>query len=148
MKSFLGLIVDENNNMKVCRLLILICLAMFNGIITFAQTGTIRVQKKGQLIKTQFDNVNYRLVGIDQYGNVIDSAVVEYEVAVTVRGLFYSEKTAGPYLSSNLQQILNRADQTTILSFDKIKAKDRNGTIVDMPKIKSKIAYDSREYGE
>ncbi|MGB3946636.1 MAG: hypothetical protein WBM13_01510 [Bacteroidia bacterium] len=134
--------------MKVIRLLILIFVALFYAIIASAQTGTIRVQKKGQLLKTQFDNVNYRLVGIDQYGNVIDSAVIEYEVAVTVRGLFYAEKTVGPYLSSNLQQILNRADQTTVLSFDKIKAKDRNGTIIDMPKIKSKIAYDSREYGE
>jgi hypothetical protein len=113
-----------------------------------AQTGTIKVQKKGHLIKTQFDNVNYRLVGIDQYGNVIDSAIVEFEIAVTVRGLFYAEKNVGPFLSSNMQDMLDRADQTTEISFDKIKAKDRNGTILDMPKMKSKIAYDDREYGE
>lgn len=134
--------------MNGIRLLIFVFFTMFGGMVACAQTGTIRVQKKGHLIKTQFDNVNYRLVGIDQYGNVIDSAVVEYEIAVTVRGLFYNEKTVGPYLSPNIQQILSRADQTTVLSFDKIKAKDRDGTILDMPKVKSKIAYDSREYGE
>lgn len=121
---------------------------MFSGTIVKAQKGTIKIQKKGHLVKTQFDNVNYRLVGIDQYGNVIDSAIVEYEIAVTVRGLFYTEKNIGPYLSSNMQDMLNRADQTTEISFDKIKAKDRDGNILDMPKTKSKIAYDVREYDE
>lgn len=134
--------------MNTCRIFVLIFFLFITSSIVQAQTGTIKIQKKGHLVKTQFDNVNYRLVGIDQYGNVIDSAVVEFEIAVTVRGLFYAEKNIGPYLSSNMQDMLDRADQTTEISFYKIKAKDRDGTILDMPKTKSKIAYDSREYGE
>lgn len=134
--------------MNANRLFVLIFFLFITSTIAQAQTGTIKIQKKGHLVKTQFDNVNYRLVGIDQYGNVIDSAVVEFEIAVRVRGLFYAEKNIGPYLSSNMQDMLNRADQTTEISFDKIKAKDRDGTILDMPKTKSKIAYDASEYDE
>jgi hypothetical protein len=134
--------------MNANRLFVLIFFLFITSAIAQAQTGTIKIQKKGHLVKTQFDNVNYRLVGIDQYGNVIDSAVVEFEIAVRVRGLFYAEKNIGPYLSSNMQDMLNRADQTTEISFDKIKAKDRDGTILDMPKTKSKIAYDASEYDE
>lgn len=133
--------------MNVIRLLIFFFLFLLTSL-SQGQTGTIKVQKKGHLIKMQFDNINYRLVGIDQYGNVIDSAAVEFEIAVTVRGLFYAEKNTGPYLSPKMQDVLDRADQTTEITFDKIKAKDRNGTMLDMPKTKAKIAYDARDYGE
>ncbi|MES2591465.1 MAG: hypothetical protein V4608_06245 [Bacteroidota bacterium] len=105
------------------------------------QKGTIKVQKRGHLSKIQFDNVNYRLVGIDQYGNVLDSAVIEFEMSVTIRGIFYSEKTAGQYLSGNMQKLLARCDQTSKIIFDKIKAKDKNGTILDMPKFQYAFGY-------
>ena len=96
--------------------------------------GIIKIQKKGQLAKVQFDNVNYRLVGIDQYGNVIDSAVVEFQMSATINGIFYKEKTVGPALSYQMQQMMGKCDRTTKLVFENIKAKDRNGTLVDMPK--------------
>lgn len=96
--------------------------------------GIIKIQKKGQLAKVQFDNVNYRLVGIDQYGNIIDSAVVEFQMSATINGIFYKEKTVGPALSYQMQQMMGKCDRTTKLVFENIKAKDRNGTLVDMPK--------------
>lgn len=103
--------------------------------------GTIKIQKKGQLSKIQFDNVNYRLIGVDRYGNAIDSAVVEFEMSVTINGIFYSEKTAGPILSYNMRQLLGRSDRTTKIFFEKIKAKDRNGTLIDMPKFQYSFGY-------
>ncbi len=103
--------------------------------------GTIKLQKKGQLSKIQFDNVNYRLIGVDQYGNAIDSAVVGFEMTVTISGIFYSEKTVGPILSYNMRQLLGRCDRTTKIFFEKIKAKDRNGTLIDMPKFQYSFGY-------
>lgn len=103
--------------------------------------GTIKVQKKGHLSKIEFDNVYYRLIGIDQYGNVLDSAVIEFEMSVTIRGIFYSEKTAGHYLSNNMQKLLARCDQSSKIIFDKIKAKDKSGTILDMPKFQYAFGY-------
>ncbi len=113
-----------------------ICCACLNSSFGQDSTvhGTIRVQKKGNLVKVQYDNVNFRLVGIDQYGNVLDSAVLEFEIAVTIQGIFHKEKTNGPLLSNAMQQRLDRADQTTKIFFDKIKAKNRDGTLIDMPK--------------
>lgn len=113
---------------------------VFNGISVFAQEtetenrGTIRVQKIGHLVKIQFDNVNYRLIGIDQYGNVLDSAVVQFQMSATIKGIAYSEKAVGSALTYEMQQLLGKSDRTTKLFFDKIKAKDRNGTLLDMPK--------------
>jgi hypothetical protein len=109
--------------------------------------GTIKIQKKGHLIKILFDNVNYRLIGIDQYGNVLDSAVVEFQMSANIRGIFYSEKAVGPMLSSQMQQLLGRCDGSTKLFFEMIKAKDRNGTLIDMPKFQYTIGY-SGEYND
>lgn len=103
--------------------------------------GTIKLQKSGHLAKIQFDNVNYRLIGIDRYGNVLDSAVVEFEMSVSISGIFYSEKTVGPILSYQMQQLLGRCDRTTKIFFEKIKAKDRNGTIINMPKFQYSFGY-------
>ena len=103
--------------------------------------GTIKVQKKGQLAKIQFDDVNYRLIGIDQYGNVLDSAVVEFQMSVTIKGIFYSEHTVGPALTYQMQQLLGKCDRTSKMFFDKIKAKDRNGTLVEMPKFQYNFGY-------
>lgn len=103
--------------------------------------GTIKVENKGQLAKVAFDNVNYRLIGIDQYGNVQDTAVVEFQMSVTIKGIFYSEKTVGPLLTYQMQQLLGRCDQTTILFFENIKARDKKGTLLNMPKFQYMLAY-------
>jgi len=103
--------------------------------------GTIKVQKKGQLAKVEFDDVNYRLVGIDVYGNVIDSAVVEFEMSVVIKGILYAAKANGPGISKKMQDILNSCDRTSIIYFDKIKAKDKSGNILDIKKIRYTFGY-------
>ena len=102
--------------------------------------GTIKVEKKGQLAKVVFDNINYRLIGIDQYGNPIDSAVVEFQMSVTIKGIAYTEKTVGPALTYQMQQLLGKCDQTSILFFEKIKARDKKGNLLNMPKFQYKLA--------
>ena len=105
------------------------------------QRGTIKVQRKGRPVKAQFDNVNFRLIGIDQYGNILDSAIVEFQMSATIIGVFYSEKTVGPYLSYQTQQLLGKCDRTTKIFFEKIKAKDKNGTLINIPKFQYTFGY-------
>ena len=109
--------------------------------------GTIRVQKSGTLVKTVYDNVNYRLVGIDQYGNVLDTAVLEFKMFVTIKGIYYEENSKGPNLSMKMQQILGKCDQSSKVYFSKIKARDRNGTLVTMPDFIYTIGF-TREHDE
>ncbi|MGQ0828563.1 MAG: hypothetical protein ACT4ON_09230 [Bacteroidota bacterium] len=103
--------------------------------------GTIKVEKKGQLQKIIFDNVNYRLIGIDQYGNILDSAVVEFQMSVTINGIFYSEKAAGPTLTYQMQELIRKCDTSPILFFENIKARNKKGTLVNMPKFKYTFGF-------
>jgi hypothetical protein len=123
------------------KFLFILILILPISIVAQDKRGTIRVHKTGQLVKIQFDDVNYRLIGIDQYGNVLDTAVIEFQMNVTIKGIAYSEKATGPVLSYSMQQLLGKCDRTSKIFFDKIKAKDRNGTIVDMPKFQYNYGY-------
>lgn len=125
---------------------ILFLLLLFSSSISLIaqendNRGTIKIQKKGQLAKIQFDDVNYRLIGIDQYGNVLDSAVVQFQMEVTIKGIAYSESTIGPVLSYRMQQILGKCDRTSKIFFVNIKAKDRSGSIINMPKFQYNYGY-------
>lgn len=103
--------------------------------------GTIRIKKNGQLVKVVFDDVNYRLIGIDQYGNIIDSAIVAFQMNVTIKGIAYSENTIGPSLTYEMQQLLGKCDRTSKIFFENIKAKDKNGTIVKMQRFQYNFGY-------
>jgi hypothetical protein len=94
--------------------------------------GTIKVEKKDLLTLIQYDNVNYRLIGIDQYGNVLDSAVREFEMQTTIKGIAYSEKATGSYLTYQMQKIIGRCDGSCKLLFTNILAKDKKGNMVKM----------------
>lgn len=95
--------------------------------------GTIKVRKTGQIVKVKYDEVNYRLVGIDQYGNLIDTAVVEFQISVSVQGVFYTLNSVGSGLSGDARQLLERTGGETQLFFKNIKVKDRYGAILKMP---------------
>jgi hypothetical protein len=103
--------------------------------------GTIKVAKSGLVTKVVFDNVNKRLIGIDQYGNVLDSAIVEFNMAVTIKGIFNSYKALGPGLTYEMQQQLSKADRTSKITFSGIRAKNKSGEIQKMPDFNYNFGY-------
>jgi hypothetical protein len=99
--------------------------------------GTIRVQKKGTLHSVLYDDVNFRLVCRDIYGNILDSAVVAFDLDFTVKGIAYSEKTVGCFISKINQQRLSQLDGMVSLMFSNVKAKDKYGNIISFPGFKA-----------
>ncbi|MCW3071625.1 MAG: hypothetical protein JWO44_1515 [Bacteroidetes bacterium] len=104
---------------------------------TDSHHGSVKVQKKGTLHSVLYDDVNFRLVGRDIYGNINDTAVVSFDLDVTIKGLAYSEQAAGCFISKQMQQRLSRMDGVIVLRFSNIKAKDRNGKIISFPDFKA-----------
>jgi len=119
---------------------IILCIAINTSVCAQQKNpvkkGTIKVQKKGQLAKIIFDEVNYRLVGMDRYGNIMDTAVMEFQLFVTIKGMFYKTSTVGPALNREMQQLVDRRDSKTILYFKNIKARDRDGKVITVPELK------------
>ena len=139
---FMALYLENQTAMKKTLFFFLLFCSFISLIAQEGDTrGTIKIQKTGQLVKIQFDDVNYRLIGIDQYGNVLDSAVIQFQLNVTIKGIAYSEKTVGSVLTYQMQQLLGKCDRTSKIFFENIKAKNRNGTIVNMPKFQYNYGY-------
>jgi hypothetical protein len=105
--------------------------------VNIDRNGSIKVQKKAILHSVIYDDVNFRLVCRDIYGNIHDSAVVSFDIKTTVKGLAYAEKTTGPFLSKQMQQRLGRLDGLVVIMFSNIKAKDINGQIISFPNFKA-----------
>lgn len=99
--------------------------------------GTIKIKKAGTLHSVLYDDVNFRLVCRDVYGNIIDTAVVAFDLNVTVKGIAYSEQNAGSFISRPMQQRLGRLDGVIVLMFSNIQAKERDGSIVTFPAFKA-----------
>lgn len=107
--------------------------SVFSQGTTNEKRGTIKVRKTGQLVKVKYDEVNYRIIGIDQYGNLIDTAVVEFQMSVSVQGVFHKLNVRGSALSPEMRQLMERTGGETQLFFKNIKVKDRYGEILRMP---------------
>lgn len=103
--------------------------------------GTIKVEKKGNIKAVVFDNVNLRLVAIDTYGNMNDTAVIAFRIKTTIKGVAYDEPTEGASLSKEMRYLLSRVDGATLIYFSEIKVKDKYGNLINWPDFKSKIGH-------
>lgn len=118
-------------------------LFLFSGFFAIAQDtassmhGAIKVQKTGTLHSVLYDDVNFRLVCRDVYGNINDTAVISFDIDLTVKGIAYSEKNTGCFLSRQMQQRLSRMDGMVTLMFSNIKARDKYGSIISFPNFKA-----------
>ena len=125
------------------KLLIVCCLILLN-IASIAQEdmkGTIKVQKNGKIFSLLFDNVNNRLVGKDNYGNILDSAIISFDVMVIIKGIEFKENVTGNTLSTTMQNRINRVDNGTTLFFTNIRVKEKRGTPYEWPKFSTKIGF-------
>jgi hypothetical protein len=122
----------------------LIIFLLFFSISVFSQEnsrGTIKVQKKGNVYAVMFDNINNRLIGKDNYGNILDSAVVSYTMQITIQGRSYTENVEGTTLSPLMQQRITRVDSGTSAFFYNIRVKEKSGKEMDWPKFTARLGY-------
>ena len=103
--------------------------------------GTIKVKKSGKIFNIFFDNVNNRLVGKDYYGNILDSAIVSFDVKVIIKGIEIKESVIGNTLSRTMQNRINRTDNGTTLFFTNVIVKEKKGKHLDWPNFNTKIGF-------
>jgi hypothetical protein len=131
----------------------LFSLIILSGTFLYSQSdtsnykGTIKIIKKGNVYAVMYDEVNFRLVGKDQYGNILDSCVVQFRIKTTIKGIAYDELTTGNALSKKMQYQLSRLDGGTTLFFSEIIVTDKSGNKTKWNDFKVKTGYKlEREY--
>ena|SRR3569832_74535 len=113
----------------------LLIFLLFSVVTGRTQTVTekqhpVLPQKKSPL-KIIFDDSQAQLIGIDTNGNVMENAIVAFQLMVRIKGVNYSEQALGSFLNKGMQELLAKADQTTILYFEHIQVKNASGNLVE-----------------
>jgi 3-keto-L-gulonate-6-phosphate decarboxylase len=100
--------------------------------------GTITVKKKGKK-KTLFDQVNDRLILVDPKGAVIDSGEVTFDMVIEKDGKMTTLSAHSNYLTPEMQNFMQVAQDGTIFYFKNIKLKNNKGEIESYPSTVVKV---------
>ncbi len=124
-----------NKELRTIRVLLLAGL-LGCTCIAYAQeqpAESIKVTKVEQLVKAEYDNTQYKLVGIDRFGNPKLSAVRSFELHYNLNGNLYKYVSYSSGLTPEMLESLKKLKIAQKIFFTKIKAEDDNGHLVELP---------------
>jgi hypothetical protein len=107
---------------------------------TIEYTSTTPVVTKS-VLKVIFDDSKSQLIGIDNAGTILDSAVVSFQLSTRVQGVSHSEETKGCFLSNAMLELLKKTDVNSIIYFEHIQAKDAAGKLGEAPNFQFNVGY-------
>ena len=103
-----------------------------------AKHGTIVVKKKGKK-KTLFDQVNDRLILIDAHGAVVDTGAISFDMVMEKDGHMTTLSSSSNYLTHEMQDYIQVAQDGTVFYFKNVKRKNKNGEIESYPSTVVKV---------
>ena len=117
------------------RLLVLINLCWFTLSLSAQQpqAETIKVTKVQQVIKAAYDNTQYKLIGVDRFGNPKETAIRSFELRYSINGHTYMFVSYSGALTDEMIGNMNALKKDQKIFFSKIKAQEDNGDLVDLP---------------
>ena len=122
---------------------------LFPVVVCKAQTSTEKEQlhlpQHTSSLKIIFDDSNSQLIGIDTSGNVIENAIVAFQLFENIKGKSYSEQALGANLSKAMLDLLDKADPTTILYFEHIQIKNASGGLTEATNFQYNLGYLKKE---
>lgn len=127
-----------NHKLKTIKLFLLFSLFSYGLCLNAQQevvAPTIKVKKVEQLVKAEYDNTEYKLIGVDRFGNPKESAIRSFELYFTVNDKEYKFISYSNSLSTEMLEGLKQIKETQEIVFKNIKAADDKGTIVNLPEL-------------
>lgn len=97
------------------------------------QQSQITVRKEKTFIKATFDEKNSRLLAIDKYGNANDTAIIFFRMLLSVEGMNNVDSSNSSQLTATMAQWIKVAYNKANIRFYDIKARDKNGNIIELP---------------
>lgn len=118
---------------------------LFAVVVCKAQTSTEKEQlhlpQHTSSLKIIFDDSNSQLIGIDTAGNVIENAIVAFQLFVNIKGKSYSEQALGSFLSKSMVTLLEKTEPNTILYFEHIQIKNASGGLMEAQNFQYNLGY-------
>ena len=107
---------------------------------TLAMVGqepdVITVKKQTNLSKAVYDNVEYKLMAVDRFGNIVDHAIKSFEIHyVEKKKKLKVMKSYSNALTPEMLEDFKKLKEAKKLFFTKIQAEDEYGNLVTLPDV-------------
>lgn len=114
--------------------ILLFILASFS---CFAQEpATITVKKQSDLAKATYDNVEFKLIAMDRFGNIVDHAIKSFELHyVEKKKKVKMFKSYNETLTPEMLSEFKKLKEAKKIFFTKIMAQDEFGNLVRLPDV-------------
>lgn len=100
------------------------------------EPAKIKVVKESDLAKAVYDNVEYKLVALDKFGNVVEHAVKYFEIHyVGKKKKLVIFKSNSEYLTPEMLDDFKKLKEAKKIFFTKIIAEDEYGNKVKLPDV-------------
>lgn len=114
-------------------------------VVGYSQTTTgppsISFPQKKSSLKIIFDDSNAQLISIDTAGQIIENAIVAFQLFVRINGVSHSEQALGSQLSKPMIQLLEKTEPNTILYFEHIQVKNERGKLMEAEDFQYTLSY-------
>ena len=97
--------------------------------------GTIKIKREQNLVKAVFDNVEYKLMAIDRFGNPQENTFASY--TLWIKGKKSTKKFVGysNTLTPEMLKELKSLKRATKIFFTNIKVNEDDAHLVDLPDV-------------
>jgi hypothetical protein len=116
---------------------IFITLIQVYSICCFSQEpATITIVKQSNLAKAIYDNVDYKLIAEDRFGNIVDHAIKSFEIHyVEKKKKLRILKSYNETLSPEMLEEFKKLKEAKKIFFTNIMAEDENGSLIRLPDV-------------
>jgi hypothetical protein len=98
------------------------------------QTEKIKIVKEETFLKAEFDDVNYKVIALDKYGNPYEDAVKSFVITFQdSKGHFKSEVIGNTFPKKTITYLTKGRDRATNICLKEIVAEDKEGHIQKLP---------------
>ncbi|MBK6833409.1 MAG: hypothetical protein IPG89_03675 [Bacteroidetes bacterium] len=117
-------------------LFIIIGLFILSPIFSQEEPQKITIRKESNLAKASYDNVDYKLIAQDKYGNIVNHVVKSFELHYRISNkkikmmISYSES-----LTPEMLEEFKKLKEAKKIFFTKIMAEDEFGNVVRLPDV-------------
>lgn len=117
-------------------LFIIIGLFIMSPIFSQEEPQKITIRKESNLAKASYDNVDYKLIAQDKFGNIVNHVVKSFELHYRISNkkikmmISYSES-----LTPEMLEEFKKLKEAKKIFFTKIMAEDEFGNVVRLPDV-------------
>ena len=100
------------------------------------EPATITVKKQSDLAKATYDNVEFKLIAMDRFGNIVDHSIKSFELHyVEKKKKLKVFKSYNETLTPEMLSEFKKLKEAKKIFFTKIMAEDEFGNLVSLPDV-------------